>query len=180
MERKVMMNHNEYFEKAKNGELSETPSLSLFLKCYYADLYEELEEEAYCEELCQDLFGRAPELLEALEWFCENGYTDFDDTDEKDVSLEDAIMEADAPMVEYLILHGANPLTHNCEITNNNFYMEDLDVQIFNLRGSEHFNAILQTARILAKSGVTYGSYLNIEIDKKERTIRIHSPKYKY
>ena len=175
-----MMNHNEYFEKAKNGELFETPSLSLFLKCYYADLYEGLDKNSYCSELCQDLFGREPELIDALEWFCENGYADFDYSGESDVSLEDAVMEADASMTEYLLLRGADPLTNNCEITNNNFYMENLDVQLFNLREGEHFSAILQTARMLAKYGVTYGSYLNIEINKNERTVQIHSPRYKY
>ena len=174
------MEHIEYYEKAKNGVLTEKPSLSMFLKHYYSDVYGGLDEESYCDELCHDLFGREPELLEALGWFCENGFTDFEYTGESDVSLEEAVMEADAPMTEYLILKGANPLTNNCEITNNNFYMEDLDVQIFNLRGGEHFNAILQTARILAKYGVTYGSYLNIEIDKMERTVQIHSPRYKY
>ncbi len=175
-----MMNHIEYYEKSKNSELSEKPSLSLFLKCYYDGVYKGLDEDSYCDKLCQDLFGREPELLEALEWFCENGYADFEYTGESDVSLEDAVMEADAPMTEYLLLRGADPLTNNCEITNNNFYMEDLDVQLFDLRGGEHFNAILQTARILAKHGVTYGSYLNIEINKNERTVQIHSPRYKY
>ena len=48
------------------------------------------------------------------------------------------------------------------------------------IRNMRSFCDLMQTARILAKSGVTYGSYLNIEIDKKERTVRIHSPRYKY
>lgn len=174
------MNYKEYFEKCRKGDIAEKPSLSQLLKHYYECIYDGLEEDAYSPELCQELFAREPELLEALAWFCENGYTDFDSAGEKDLSLEDAVMEADAPMTEYLLLKGANPLTNNCEITNNNFYMEDLDVQLFDLRGSDHFNSILQTARVLAKYGVTYGSYLNIEIDKSERSIRIHSPKYKY
>ena len=173
------MNHKEYFDKAKNGILSESPSLSSFLKHYYDDVYDGLDEDAYRAKLCKSLSERDLDLPDMLKWFCCNGYGDFDG-EEKDLSLEDAIMEADVPMVEFLISHGANPLSNNCEMSNNNFYMENLDVQLFDLKGEAHFDAITKAARVLAKNGVTYGSYLNIEIDSANHTIRLNTPKYKY
>lgn len=175
-----IMNHIEYFEKAKCGVLTEKPSLSMFLKHYYDDIYKGLDEDSYSEILCRDLCSRQPRLPEALDWFCENGYADFEYTGESDVSLEDAVMEADAPLTEYLLLKGADPLSNNNEMTNNNFYMEDLDIQLFDIKSAEHFNAILQIARLLAKYGATYGSYSNIEINENEHIVQIHPPRYKY
>ena len=178
------MNHRVYFEKAKKeyeeNIATEKSAVAKYLSLYYENIYSELDEDVFNSELCDDLFGREPELLESLSWFYENGF-DFNAEHDIATPLGYAVMEADAPMVEYLILHGAEPLDNNNKDTKNNYYMEDLDVQLLqHLRGGEHFNAILQTARMLAKNGVTYGNYLCIEIDRKNRAIRVSSPKYKY
>lgn len=184
-------NHIKYFNQIKeevtNGSdinyLNNGVSyVSGFLDIYYDDIYADAERDKFALILQDELKDRNKELLEILDWFCKNK-ADLNAGEELPLML--AVGNADAPMVEYLILQGANIYYtpyDNSGIPESNWYMEDLDVQAMdvNPEDEQYRNAILNTARVLAQNCVTENSFYCIKINENDRTIRMANGQVKY
>lgn len=86
---------------------------------YHWDVYinmdiDDIPEEPFPEELTQALEIRRSEVLKHLNWFFENGADP--NCGNNEYPLMRAVGNLDAPMTEYLIQHGANPLNDGEEV----------------------------------------------------------------
>lgn len=72
------------------------------------DLYD-LPKEPFPAELLLPLDERDSEVLTHLNWFFENGANPNLSDDKSTLPVVYAAMEVDAPLMDYLIKHGANP-----------------------------------------------------------------------
>lgn len=142
--------------------------------------------DEYLDELLTPLEAREPPILDCLDWFFQNGANA--NAGKENFPLMLCVGIADPYITDYLIEHGADPFQEVFENEpdgRDNWYMEDLDIACFYIYdktvGNERFNqAILQTAAVLARHGVTSGSYSSIKINQGEREITVNELKLKY
>ena len=123
---------------------------------------DDMEDIPFSEELKQPVEDRDSGIMVALTHLLKSGH----DTNESDGSFNAmmlAVGYGDAPMVQFLIEHGADVKTwpdmdEEPEWMRQNYYLEDIDIHFMdecfaNDKDLEYMKALHQTALVLAKFG---------------------------
>jgi len=159
-----------------------------FLDSYYwkiwnpNNLCDEGEDAPYPDELLQPLDKRDPAFMQEIDRLVANT-NNINRGEYYPLSL--TVGNADRFLTAYLLDHGADPFIEDSSESDQNHFMDILDHAIFsesitNDRDEIYLNALMETAAVLAKHGVTEGGYHCIEINKEDRTLYAHSPRFKF
>lgn len=148
---------------------------------------DECEDAPFSDELKLPLDKRSSNVSRHLDWFMENGADP--NAGEKYYPLMRGVGNADAAMTEYLLSHGADPFYDEREgdipYGGGNWYIDELDTTMLHESFVTKpditlFDAILQTAAVLAKYGVTNSGDYCIRIDAETRTVTATQAKVKF
>lgn len=135
------------------------------------------------EEFLQSVDTRVTGIGEAIEQLLKAGY-DIDQPEYGYNALMLAVREGDAPMVRFLISHGADanswPGIEGRLPFERNYYLDDIDINCFDRKDPNYMKAYYNTALVLAKDahlGPYYGYCLSINERGK---VSLDPPKLKY
>lgn len=162
--------------------------LDSFLDSYYQHELCAVTEDAAFNKMLLPLNQRAYPIQEQLDWLLSHGANINDGGEDR--PLMNAVSALDAPMTEYLLAHGADPMYDDPEneiipYGCGNYYIDDLDIRLLDESFSrnkdpEVFKSALRIAVLLAQYGVTNVQTHCITIDGENRTVRIRQAEVRY